>query len=281
MKEMVEGVKRRQSLSTPTARASLSPQKKAGFSLLAEHSGTRGILRRMLIEEGDEDEEEEEVHEEAEDSDKENDEQAGENAAPDVTVPSTPSSRTRAPAQTPRMDDLRHVFRAPPHDPKTPRLRGMFAEQREAKAKAASTPLFEGIGEMMATPAGYRAAARREREMVEQVAMEEDENEDESEGEQDEEMEDAEPEVPPPVLKRGTRRTTPTPTAPKAATSATRSRRTPQSAPATRKATVTDLDTVMEDADTSNSSADVRKTTTTRNSRTRGADNDHVCLSPE
>lgn len=242
MKEMVEGVKRRQSMGTPVARPSLSPRKKASFSLLAVEDNSRrnGDLRRALIEEADtvEEDEEEEQDEEEENSDKENGD-GGNEMLQGIDTREGASSGHPAPAQTPQMDDLRHVFRAPRLDPKTPRLRGIFAQRKEAKTSA--TPTFEGMGELMATPAGYRAMATRMQEEAEAVevqamevemevepAAEIEEPRDELEqklAQEPEPEQEAGPEPEPePALTRSTRRKTPTPAPTLAST------RTPRSA---------------------------------------------------
>lgn len=282
MKEMVEGVKRRQSMGTPAARLSLSPQKKAGFSLLAgETPGSRLNLRRMLIEEADGVEEEEEEEEGG--SDKENGEEVPEHTDAGFNVENADNAgpRARAPPQTPRMDDLRHVFHAPHPEPRTPHLRAIFAQKRGERAAAIGTPTFEGMGEMMATPAGYRAAARRGRNVE---LVEEDEMVVEVEGGQDavdelehempeQEMEpEPEPE-PEPVLTRTTRRKTSTPTAAAATT-----RRTPRSVPTTaaKKPVVADLDTVMENGEGTESGASSNVKTAARKTRTRAIESDQV-----
>ncbi|EMD36936.1 hypothetical protein CERSUDRAFT_73959 [Gelatoporia subvermispora B] len=246
MRSMVEGAKRRQSVGSAVsvARLSMSPRKRTGrFSLLAP----------QRPEEADADLEEQNEDEDVEMQD--NIPQEGSTREPPVPeehdvemhdVPEDPKAHAEPALQTPRMDDLRHVFgggAALP--PKTPRLDGM--RQMFAHGWQAATPALEGVGEMLATPTGYRApvvVVSEEEEQEVQASEHAESQNPEAQGMQDEPEapleEDAE-EIPEPPPTRSTRaRKTPTPTPPAV-------RRTPRSVAATRQTQVIDLDTVPED----------------------------------
>ncbi|KAI0922850.1 hypothetical protein AcV5_009721 [Taiwanofungus camphoratus] len=148
MQQMVEGVKRRQSMGMEMGRRmSLSPRKKASFSLLARDGG------EDLIEEA-------EGHD-----DKENAVGTGEHEQESIEIanPEVSADPLRQPPQTPRLDDLRHMFAAP-RTAQTPSFRGvreMFLreqahEKKEKADKQGDEEALEGVGEMLATPAGWR-----------------------------------------------------------------------------------------------------------------------------
>lgn len=184
MKQMVEGVKKRQSLGPrPSVGSGFAPtpRKPSGFSLLA-HGADIAPVRTIIADSGDED---------AEDiSDKENNDGARPptpdsdiEMVPTQVEPTQPTRQTPNMA-TPRMDDLRHLFK----DPKpttTPAFRGiremfqrraleeahtqtpnmdgvrqMFnrAERAPSALKATATPTFDGIGNMFATPGSSHMA---------------------------------------------------------------------------------------------------------------------------
>ncbi|TFY56053.1 hypothetical protein EVJ58_g7870 [Rhodofomes roseus] len=151
MRQMVEGVKRRQSTEagaggTPR-RKSLSPRKRSGFSLLASEPGTHRQGQDAIMEE-------------QEDAD----ENAGANGQVDGAV--LPVSKY---AGTPQMNDLRHLFAAPGPSA-TPQLTGvreMFLSQK--KTTGVEDTALEGVGEMMATPAGWRSkSAARAQDLEEE-----------------------------------------------------------------------------------------------------------------
>jgi hypothetical protein len=56
---------------------------------------------------------------------------------------------------TPQMDDLRHVF-GNPKVTATPSFKGVKHLFPQTEAKLPDTPVFDGIGEMLTTPAPYR-----------------------------------------------------------------------------------------------------------------------------
>lgn len=74
------------------------------------------------------------------------------------TTPARIATTAALPLKTPRMDGLRQMFAEPKagealHTPSFKGVREMFGNGRP---KAAGTPVFEGMGEMLKTPAGYR-----------------------------------------------------------------------------------------------------------------------------
>ncbi|OCH84181.1 hypothetical protein OBBRIDRAFT_799298 [Obba rivulosa] len=246
MRSMVEGVKRRQSAvpSVPAARLSLSPRKKrtGRFSLLAPQSSTEAEA-----EDQDGDVEMHDGKPEAEED------PASAGGAEDVEMHNgyagaemhaEPSAEERPELQTPRMDDLRHVFGStsalPPKTPRMDGVRQMFMQGREWQV---ATPAFEGVGEMLATPTAYRARpdTQKEQEQEDVGDVQDGEVQKVPEDVEEEQREDVPPEeVPEPPTTRNTRaRKTPTPTPPAV-------RRTPRSVAATRHTQVTDLDTVPE-----------------------------------
>ncbi|KAI0767349.1 hypothetical protein C8Q74DRAFT_1355372 [Fomes fomentarius] len=145
MKQMVEGVKQRQSLGRQSL--SLSPRKReGGFSLLAPNHASTHRPSRILIEEDESD------------------------------VPIADDRDEEEPAvQTPQMYDLRHVFSRPQAEASTPVLAGV-KEMFRARP-AVETPRMDGVREMLETPAGYRAPSpagpeqEREDEPAEQVPV--------------------------------------------------------------------------------------------------------------
>ncbi|KAM5536805.1 hypothetical protein V8D89_009523 [Ganoderma adspersum] len=161
MKQMVEGVKQRQSLGRQSL--SLSPRKReGGFSLLAPDHARPHRPSHILLEEDDGD-----AHMDAEPEQEEVEELA---AAP-------------APApKTPRMSDLRHVFSKPREESSTPALAGVREMFRPQPQGPVETPRMDGMQEMLSTPAAYRAAPPTESQ------EEKDDGEEEEEAEPVEEM---------------------------------------------------------------------------------------------
>jgi hypothetical protein len=193
MKETVEGMKRRRSMN-PRASLGLgmSPSKQRGsgepigFSLLApgvkeelelelqqeriscsERSGD-GVDKQMVSGEGAA-----ALQDDVEMGDEEGVSMPG---FPLITSGDAPTTtpdkkghgdgsqlpRNQGPAistKTPRMDDLRHVF-AVPNVAKTPSFKGIRTLFARGDTQVADSPTFEGVGEMMRTPEGYRASGR-------------------------------------------------------------------------------------------------------------------------
>lgn len=190
MRQMVEGVKRRQSMEASvehSRRMSVSPRKKSTFSLLAAEA-EQGIIAE---EEEDRGMETDAVGGQPHDVDNEMGEEfdmfMGEEMAEepvhadeamddeDENVPVAGPSTHFQPPKTPKMNDLRHVFSAPaaPATPRftgvrelfrevptareTPRMDGvrdMFLRERSKRGMEESA--LEGMGEMLASPAGWR-----------------------------------------------------------------------------------------------------------------------------
>ncbi|KAI0772938.1 hypothetical protein BD413DRAFT_473526 [Trametes elegans] len=150
MKQMVEGVKQRQSLGRQSL--NLSPRKReGGFSLLAPGHAMAHAPSRILIEE---------------------DENESEETYGDVELlehnPSNGQSShdhtAQAPPQTPKMSDLRHVFGRPHDQPSTPALAGVRDMFRAAQPQLLpATPQMEGLRDMLATPAAYRRTSPERR----------------------------------------------------------------------------------------------------------------------
>ncbi|KAI1792452.1 hypothetical protein LXA43DRAFT_1006622 [Ganoderma leucocontextum] len=156
MKQMVEGVKQRQSLGRQSL--SLSPRKReGGFSLLAPDHARPHRPSHILLEEEDGDahmdDEPEHEHEEVE----------------EPALASAP--------KTPRMSDLRHVFQRPREELSTPALAGVREMFRPHPQGPAETPRMDGMQEMLSTPVAYRAAPAAE-------TQDEGENEEEEEEEE-------------------------------------------------------------------------------------------------
>ncbi|KAI0649854.1 hypothetical protein C8Q79DRAFT_900791 [Trametes meyenii] len=140
MKQMVEGVKQRQSLGRQSL--NLSPRKReGGFSLLAPGHATAHAPSRILIEE-----------------DEHNADETHHNADAPSLGSATDASTHVAP-QTPRMSDLRHVFGRAHAEPSTPALAGVRDMFRSQPQGPVATPQMDGVREMLGTPAGYRAAS--------------------------------------------------------------------------------------------------------------------------
>lgn len=128
MRQMVEGVRRRQSMEDAPRRASLSPRKRSGFSLLAREGDA-------IMEEDDED----------------GDGDAAEGAGAAVPVAAAPRE-----VRTPQMGDLRHLFGAAGPSA-TPQLAGVREMFRRTRAPAGiEDAALQGVGEMMSSPAGWR-----------------------------------------------------------------------------------------------------------------------------
>jgi hypothetical protein len=148
MKETIEGMKRRRSMAP---RPSLSPRKfnsrteDIGFSLLAPgvKEELASTIQLASVGEGD-------VGESAENEIVLDEEGA---IHDDDQTPRYPSQHVLpAAVDTPRMDDLRHVF-GHSKVAATPSFEHLLSQPG---AKLPDTPVFEGIGEMLGTPAPYR-----------------------------------------------------------------------------------------------------------------------------
>ena len=157
MKQMVEGVKQRQSLGRQSL--SLSPRKRdGGFSLLAPDHARPHRPSHILLQEDDHGDEGVEAEAEVEEV---------------------------APPKTPRMSDLRHVFGRPQGEAgaSTPALAGVREMFRPPQPQGpVETPRMDGVQEMLSTPAGYRAA------LVTEAQLEEEGGEGEAEAEPIEEL---------------------------------------------------------------------------------------------
>ncbi|KAF7798131.1 hypothetical protein EIP86_009346 [Pleurotus ostreatoroseus] len=185
MKQMVEGAKRRQSMSAPTPRAQAQAQGETGteaggeamrrFSLLAPDAHRAfDPVKPVFVPESEDENGEPEAEAEGT-SDKENgdvsmgaetdaDQDAHEDADIEMGAASIhPSTSTltasrQQPQETPRFDGLRHMF-AQPRQMETPRMdgvRGLFGVPK-ARAGVMGTPAFEGVGEMLATPEAFKS----------------------------------------------------------------------------------------------------------------------------
>lgn len=132
MREMVAGVRRRQSgvgAEDVPRRASLSPRKRAGFSLLARDEGGADTIVE---------------------------EQEQEQGGADAPVPVAAAPRE---VGTPQMGDLRHLFGAPAQAA-TPQLKGVREMFRPVRPSAGmEDAALEGVGEMMSSPVGWRGKA--------------------------------------------------------------------------------------------------------------------------
>ena len=160
MKQMVEGVKQRQSLGRQSL--SLSPRKReGGFSLLAPDHARPHRPSHILLEEdvGDDD-----VHMDAEPHQEE--EEVEELAAAPAPAP-----------KTPRMSDLRHVFGKPREESGTAALAGVREMFRPQPQGPVETPRMDGMQEMLSTPAAYRAAPPTETQEEKDDGEEEEEAE--------------------------------------------------------------------------------------------------------
>ena len=159
MKQMVEGVKRRQSVG-PRPSLMLSPKKPGEFSLLASTPGpssvasASGSVRKMTDSDrhpfADDDAEDDsgDVEMGMEPGDQE--QQSG----------VRPIGKRPALFATPQLTGVRELFRNPGHVLPTPRLDGVRDLFRVGRPP--QTPAFEGMGEMLTTPAAYRAPVQPE-----------------------------------------------------------------------------------------------------------------------
>ncbi|KAF7976909.1 hypothetical protein HWV62_5300 [Athelia sp. TMB] len=164
MKETVEGMKRRRSVAPASREGVIFGLEDKPIELDAESEVQVDVDAETesgdeLVEEADAANDDEVSEEEEEGSDKENitDHQMAsdiEDHPPTAPAPATPHL------------DLKHIFNGT-KPPKTPSFKGMRELFRERDAPA--TPAFEGLGEMMGTPAGWRAKpADEEHEEVEE-----------------------------------------------------------------------------------------------------------------
>lgn len=142
MKQMVEGVKQRQSMGPrPSVGTGLSPRKPSGFSLLAP--GGEESAPRIFDAEQVEDES----------FDKENEPKTEDVEMTVAEESSEPKPIFRAPT-TPKFSGMREMFREAAeemHTPKMDGLRNLFRPERVSE-----TPAFEGLGEMLVTPSEYQ-----------------------------------------------------------------------------------------------------------------------------
>ncbi|KAI9056479.1 hypothetical protein FKP32DRAFT_1763184 [Trametes sanguinea] len=137
MRQMVEGVKQRQSLGRQSL--NLSPRKRdAGFSLLAPAHAHAHAPSRILIEEDEQPGSGSRDRQEKEDGDVEMRDHERDGGADEHE-----DQQARAQPTTPRMSDLRHVFGRVHAEP--------------------GTPALDGVREMLGTPAGYRRQVSPER----------------------------------------------------------------------------------------------------------------------
>lgn len=164
MKETVEGMKRRRSEVPSGARMSVAP---VAPLTVEEEEG-------YAMDDQKEDKDEGSDKENAAETDENESSGEEEEVEPDVPAPFGTPMRptTMAMAKTPHLD-LKHVFSAaqPPQTPsfkgvrelfaandkpapETPKMDGMRDMFRERKVLA--TPAFEGVGEMMSTPKGWK-----------------------------------------------------------------------------------------------------------------------------
>ncbi|KAI0332216.1 hypothetical protein GY45DRAFT_1274435 [Cubamyces sp. BRFM 1775] len=152
MKQMVEGVKQRQSLGRQSL--NLSPRKReGGFSLLAPGHATAHAPSRILIEE-------DEPAAPAQPSDEEDVEMHDDDLRPD---PTGRRGSGREQPETPRMSDLRHVFGRARAEPSTPAFTGVRDMFRVQPQGPMDTPRMDGMKELLTTPAGYRPASPERR----------------------------------------------------------------------------------------------------------------------
>ncbi|OSD00510.1 hypothetical protein PYCCODRAFT_1479173 [Trametes coccinea BRFM310] len=193
MRQMVEGVKQRQSLGRQSL--NVSPRKRdSGFSLLAPGHAIAHAASRILVEEDDRGEEEEDVEM------REHDQVADEDGDEDD------DRRERAQPRTPRMSDLRHIFGRAHAEPSTPALAGVRDMFRAQPRAAPETPPLEGVGEMMGTPAGYRrqvSPERRARRIEVYVGQEEDDQVVQEAPEEEQRVPEPDPEPAPARETRG------------------------------------------------------------------------------
>ncbi|EJF61779.1 hypothetical protein DICSQDRAFT_105472 [Dichomitus squalens LYAD-421 SS1] len=163
MKQMVEGVKQRQSLGRQSL--SLSPRKReGGFSLLAPDHARPHRPSHILLEE--EDEGDGSTHMD------EGQEQESERPAHGQNAP--------APA-TPHMADLRHVFGRPRGESQTTPVLAGVREMFRPQPQRPETPRMDGMQEILSTPAAYRAPAITEDGQEEEDVHEEEQPEEQQE----------------------------------------------------------------------------------------------------
>lgn len=154
MKQMVEGVKRRQSMG-PRSSLVLSPKKPGEFSLLASTSGrssVAGSARKPI------DPDRNPFADESDGLDSGDVEM--DYSEQDQSAMQPPPMRQPALFGTPQLAGVRELFRNPGHAMPTPRLDGMREMFRIKRPP--QTPAFEGVGDMLNTPAAYRAPAQPE-----------------------------------------------------------------------------------------------------------------------
>lgn len=182
MKAMVEDIKRRKSLASPT---------KADTKDEADFWGTGDQNQVDMIVDKDAEEGEDlyangvpdqdvPAHDEDMEVVPDSDDDEAEEAEVELQttpVPERPPQQTRVPPKTPRLDGVRDMFAEPKAGPSTPAFGGMkrmFAQPPSMQTPVyggvrdmfkddvnnfLETPKMDGIGDMLATPAGYRIAA--------------------------------------------------------------------------------------------------------------------------
>ncbi|KAH9947856.1 hypothetical protein B0H21DRAFT_736642 [Amylocystis lapponica] len=249
MRQMVEGVKSRQSMGAP--RASLSPRKRSeGFSLLAPD--------RRAIQDDDAGDRATGSYEELESEGAHGPLVPESRPRPDVPK----SSQTGEPRyvasgpSTPQYTGLRNLSKGkePMRVQATPRMDGvreMFLRERPGEEME---PALEGVGEMLVTPAGWRAREHDSLPVEGRVP------EDEPEVDVGEDVPKEEPQL---ASRTGRGRV---------AASPGPARRTPRSAPQ-KETHAAELDTVLEDetAADSGTHVDTKSTKVVRRTRTRTA----------
>lgn len=267
MKQMVEGAKRRQSMGPrPSVGMGLSPQKPGAFSLLAPDAHRAfDPVRQIIV--ASEDEQDPAADKDDVDADSAMEGQEDHNTAMETDgapepVPQEPSRSKRSrpesgelrEAPTPSFRGVREMF-APPAHLETPRFEGM--RQLFQPERVMETPGLEGVGDMLATPEGYRRSEDAEPEQEKEQEPEEPQHEhvsevptqeeqqhedsDEHEHEQDEAEIEAEDS---PHAKAPTR---PTRGRKPASVSKTTSSRSLRSTPAARSGSKDPLDVVDEE----------------------------------
>ena len=186
MKETIEGMKRRRSM-TPRPSLGLvrsprkpnAPTEHSGFSLLAP--GVKEELESALQLEWEASERQAQTI--AEDVEESGNSAKEKRISPDNArgpddddrdaslrtprLPSLPLLPT-ATVNTPRMDDLRHVFGSS-RVVATPSFKGMKQLFARRDAQVPDTPVFEGIGEMLRTPEVYHQTGATPAELDSQV----------------------------------------------------------------------------------------------------------------
>ncbi|THH00271.1 hypothetical protein EW026_g2234 [Hermanssonia centrifuga] len=183
MKQMVEGVKRRQSMGPRPSVGSgsgpiMTPRKSRGFSLLAPDAEHAFAPTKMVVTDVDDEEEEEGMEMEGkqgdsaeEESDKENDtrgaqgsrdeetlqeqEEQGHDIEMEVEDELVESGPLRT-EPTSRFEGVKHTFSIPRAEAVTPRMSGM--RELFQTERVIATPAFEGVGDMLATPPAFKAS---------------------------------------------------------------------------------------------------------------------------